>query len=807
MKLLSNALLAEQVAVSNKPCAKVQIQNYTRTEDTQTPRQFDFDWVKVLGSGESWESLCDCDSVWAAEAGVTATADTVWVKEGDASAKLVLPNTFQGLIASFDFDSPKDLTGYESLQFWIKSTGLVLGQVSFCFSSSPACASNNVYLPIIMPVNSENEITVSITGINQQLASVKSIGLYADNALTVGPTYYLDDIRVYGTPKYLGKKYMCCASDGSLVATDLTKTVRFATPITTTNYGALIGNPPTEDAYGIVTTFGDIAANPTSGEVIMVRGVKTGLSPPGIQPPRPAYYTTCTIYYKVSVDYGVTWGSWTSLGAITHLDYPLSTGWIHWDSVDVSICFNSAGVPLITVLAVDLWNYGLTDLKAYTKKRIDSTWDTSWGIHRLDEPRDKTTKEPSFFTLRNYAGGTVYRPIYIKGMDVVYDQDWICIVHLYQIGSSYDYSRKDGLMCYVFGDGHNTSQYSWEFIGHVNTTNAQSTSFAVKDISPITSYVDSDVMNMIARTFQTDRENVVLNDKLELYPGLLKITDLPLILSSANGNITYLFQHRPDIDSTEGIFNKGFKLVRPYNDALNLCANSTYIFANDERILYMCAIPTPWVAPTTAGVAGSYNEKTSSRIWKIEENVPRELFQPATLKITFDNYDGHFDSPGAGDVAYLKKGSRLNLFLGYTIATVDTFNEYQRYFIDHWDYSREPNRLWFILYCVDAWQLLEDYKFPRPVSLNEYADTYTAYQIMQFMAQTIGGTLSTEILSTNFVKTWYPKIVVNTGESAANLLRRLLTETGTVIKWMGNEGTLIYPESTNSAVYHYQFPS
>jgi len=195
----------------------------------------------------------------------------------------------------------------------------------------------------------------------------------------------------------------------------------------------------------------------------------------------------------------------------------------------------------------------------------------------------------------------------------------------------------------------------------------------------------------------------------------------------------------------------------------------------------------------------------------IKENVVAN--STSTLDIVFNNSDKFFDSVGVGQLSTLTVGSRVNLFLGYLINTnpVDgeskEYVETNRYFIDSWSYTRVPNSAEFILHCIDAWGLLEKYRFNRKVSFNYSGatTTYSVYDLIEMLCQAIGGSLS-YISRSSFIITFKPLIEVNAGENAANLLRRLLNVTPDEIRFFGNVGYIINPETVEKNAYLFKFP-
>jgi len=222
-------------------------------------------------------------------------------------------------------------------------------------------------------------------------------------------------------------------------------------------------------------------------------------------------------------------------------------------------------------------------------------------------------------------------------------------------------------------------------------------------------------------------------------------------------------------------------------------------------------IVTAAVLPASSGQG---TDEHNHSLLSVTEKVNN--LSTSTLDIVFNNYDGFFDNAGVGQLDVLAVGSRVRLFLGYDIETIDPkeivphgkeYEETSRYFVDSWSYNRTPNLTEFILHCIDAWGLLEKYRFNRKVSFNYpgATTTYSVYELIEMLCLAIGGSLS-YISRSSYITIFKPVIEVNAGENAANLLRRLLTVVPDVIRFIGNEGYMVYPQTGDKSTYNLKFP-
>jgi len=184
-----------------------------------------------------------------------------------------------------------------------------------------------------------------------------------------------------------------------------------------------------------------------------------------------------------------------------------------------------------------------------------------------------------------------------------------------------------------------------------------------------------------------------------------------------------------------------------------------------------------------------------------------EAFASSSLSLTLDNSRGQYDSIGTGSgtlLASLKRGSQVTLSLGYRTGS-DLLSQAGIYFIEGLEYSRKPGESLFTIRCIDAWGLLQRYRFHRPVEWNYASNEFTVYNLVEKVLQAVGGSLSYVSRSTDIVGT-YPRLDVRTGESAAGVLRRLLSLVPDVIYFIGLAAYIVYPQATDSASYYFRFP-
>ncbi len=139
------------------------------------------------------------DDIKAVLPGVTCTADILEgnFKEGEASAKMEIGGPFgTGVIAYEDLTAPKDLTNYEAITFWIKSSvDRIFGDLQFLLDDNSGCETpwETINIP---PLAKDVWTRVSLSFSDpEKLIAIVSMGLEA----TVDPgasTIWVDEVKV-----------------------------------------------------------------------------------------------------------------------------------------------------------------------------------------------------------------------------------------------------------------------------------------------------------------------------------------------------------------------------------------------------------------------------------------------------------------------------------------------------------------------------------------------------------------------------------------------------------------------------------
>jgi hypothetical protein len=479
------------------------------------------------------------------------------------------------------------------------------------------------------------------------------------------------------------------------------------------------------------------------------------------------------LWRRQSSDYGASWGSWTVMSNAR----PCERG--------VAVAYKPNGDCAI-VHASDVND----PTSLYIQKRTSGTWSTGLGQRSGDWE--------------------------IEDLAMYYDGDWN-IIALVLEGSYLSVVRM------VYGDGYKVAAGSWADdvkigLGRASVDVAAQVRLRKFETGFPVGYsrmtLDQRYRWLAAMQSPTywERHQAVVSalagETLDVSgPFLAKPSSYPVILSLARQNQPWLYRLKPGSDFYDYNWNKASYIDASASHGMAIaCGPSAegYIWATQPNEVWRSALPSYWEAPTAGSGAGDKITIPVSKIARIQEAVDPE--QPSELQVELDNSKGTYNSPGSGSLAVLKRGSRVNLHLGYKTTSGDQLSEAARYFIESYEYKRDPNTQAFLMYCTDAWGLLAHYQFNKPVEWNVSSDEFTCYQLIEKVIQSVGGTLSYKSRS-SLITGLYPKLEVSAGESAASVLKRLLGMVPDVLYFFGLEGYIVYPQEGDSVVYKFKFPT
>lgn len=509
----------------------------------------------------------------------------------------------------------------------------------------------------------------------------------------------------------------------------------------TTIYYSRVTSPGVGSNYGAWTSFGTTTA---SGRIAI-----GALGDNIIVVSMDASY----LYRRESNDDGATWGNWTSMTNAR----PCERG--------AAIAFKPGGDCAI-VHASDVND----PASLYIQRRTAGSWSTGTGQRTGD--------------------------YYVQALAMYYDGDYN-IIALVTAGPVLTVQRL------VYGQGYRVTAGTWATDATVPLGRARlDVRSQIQQRSFQSQYRGGGEARRTATYWDLNQAvlEMLAGDSPDVAgPSLCLPPSYPALLCLTRGGTPWVFRLQPATDFYDSNWGKADTIPTTAPYGMSLCADSSYLWATQANEVWRAQLPSQWTPPQAGAGAGGKSAITMDRVISLEE---RHRERGSRLTVSLDNSKGTFNSPGSGELQHLKMGSRLNLYLGYVTAQGTEYEEVSRYFIDSWRYSREEGRATFTIEAVDAWALLERYRFHQPVEWNIGCDQYTVYELIALVLQAVGGTLtyrSRSALSTSL----YPRLTVRPGQTAAQVLRRLLDMVPDRLRFFGLDATMVYPQEGDGVDYEY----
>lgn len=459
------------------------------------------------------------------------------------------------------------------------------------------------------------------------------------------------------------------------------------------------------------------------------------------------------LYRRESSDYGATWGSWVKMSNAR----PCERG--------CASAFKSNG-DLAVVHASDVND----PASLYIQKRVGGTWSTGYGQIAGDYP--------------------------IYALALYHDGDWN-ILALMLDGTYVRLARG------VYGDGVQYPVGTFSGFEFINSYKAR-----VDFTGVMASRQWQSRRSLRALTYY-ERYSVVMAQR-----GVdnLGVDDPFICYHSASGacfsfskdNKPWFYLLKPGTQFKDSDWYRAFPLesMAPYG--LAVACDGAYLYATSPDQVWRTALPGNWSPPSPGSGAGTVYTVPAADVLAVREKV--EPLSVSTLEVALDNSKGVYNSAGTGSgslLASLKRGSEVSLFIGYRRSASDLLSLAGKYYIEALGYMRKSGESTFIIQCIDAWGLLERYSFNRPVEWNSYSDAFTVYDLIGKVVGAVGGTLSYKSRSTEIVSL-YPYISVCAGQNGASVLRHLLELVPDVIYFVGLQGYIVYPQSTDQPTYMFR---
>jgi hypothetical protein len=622
----------------------------------------------------------------------------------------------------------------------------------------------------------------------------------------------------------------CVASDGSIIVYNGTSIFRFEGPIDETtdlsSYAQSSNDVPSTYYYVKQSC---LAAHPTNGEVVLFN-----ITPDTYDEWNKHKYNY-TVRYKKSTDNGVTWdANWTNL--ITLTDIPtFGNGSNKIFIFDITANYKTNGDVAV------FWSFRLTHTNAtyksyyiFTLER-DSTG--TWNFGRTDfttHPEFPSNTEPfslsAIYDEDNETWFIVCTSYYQPDADSTPNSNTYFLLRSENFRPLYDHfwhSESHSKSCRevsIEDSTYATSNLS-ELSGLSNTGSSVnelwdvmsgSSSKLIEELGLKDFSITKGVFpGYTERVFKINNKNMYIDNFANVVlPGIKPFNSLihpsgmkPIMSVWRRGTVS-IYEMASDAVITDGIFKSGsgFKNDLP----LQLISDGTYIYACNGNQIFRSRLPGEWVKPTAGTGAGASINIPQNKIHSIVTDTKSD--EAGSAYIVCVNNTGYFDHPGSNtggvDLTPLARFSRIDLQLGYNSLGTDYFVENSQWFIESWGYGRIPNKALFIMRCVDAWWMLDNYKFYDRVVFNthEKGDVYCIYDIIEMAVNTIGGSLTYHSRSSD-IMTIYPRIDIAPGNNLLSLVNELISHVADCIRFTGVDCEVYLPKSTDVPIYSYTGPS
>lgn len=339
----------------------------------------------------------------------------------------------------------------------------------------------------------------------------------------------------------------------------------------------------------------------------------------------------------------------------------------------------------------------------------------------------------------------------INGITVCHMGDWNVIV------TGEDSAGNAGVWSCILGDGYSGAVDTWYSLKEITIASSGSNiSFHAPSLAM------PDVFRTFFRTFFVEK-----------YTG------------SEAYSRPYWSHSLPNADFISNLWREPipFNLASDYGLALTYTLHATPYFA------WLCRPDAVYRSPITPGSVDISDDL-------IEMRCGVRPFA-GSLDLVLRNDDGRFNDLSA--TSAVKKGSKINLSLGYQTTAGPKSSLFAAFWIDGWDYLFRPGISTFVLHAHDGWSLLDRWRARRQFTWA--AGDKNIFQLLRWLFARAGLAFSSYSYSNAIYQ--YPAFTINPGTTGLTAVRRLLDMVPDVILFVTDTAYLINPLASQSSAYSY----
>jgi hypothetical protein len=177
---------------------------------------------------------------------------------------------------------------------------------------------------------------------------------------------------------------------------------------------------------------------------------------------------------------------------------------------------------------------------------------------------------------------------------------------------------------------------------------------------------------------------------------------------------------------------------------------------------------------------------------------------PASGQLTIElrNDTAQYLNAGDGDLSALKIGSQLEFSPGYVTPQGNETSAGIVCWLEEWENISSAGKSSLILYGVDGWHLLENWRARHQFRWNKDTGEMPVKQMLAFILARVG--LQLEVKSQSAAVTgFYPDFTIHPGDSGGSIIRRLLSFVPDVLFIEGIKAYLVNPQTTDIAINSY----
>jgi len=172
------------------------------------------------------------------------------------------------------------------------------------------------------------------------------------------------------------------------------------------------------------------------------------------------------------------------------------------------------------------------------------------------------------------------------------------------------------------------------------------------------------------------------------------------------------------------------------------------------------------------------------------------------LIVELDNSNGHYASPGEGELTVLDIGCQLELSPGYTTSQGNEISSGLAFWVTAYEHTSSGGKASLILHASDGWVLAKNWRARHQFRWNKASDDMSVKELLAFVLGRCGLKLEVKSQST-VLDSYYPDFTIHPNNTGDAVLRKLLSFVPDVVFIEGSKAYVVNPESADSSVYSY----